>query len=274
MSNNYNMFIRQTSTGTRISTFAPHEAPAGGGSTSFSPKTTGYNKKKVEHKTSFGNYMARLIGRHEVNGKAPSDITKGNEGLQWCSYTVSYALEKSVGRDKLKKFGITSTWPRVSQYVNWGSSNGRYHAIKKADVGASTMEKDRATRETQIRAQIKNPKTRMKEGDLIIWKGNYYAKTNIGNKQIQGSHIGMVEKVVQDKNGEFYVWVIEGNANEPKTDSKYERYINENDSTVGAQKAGEIVEINNNDGVIRKCYSVKELAKYGYSGFIDMNGIV
>lgn len=273
--NNYGMNINRTNGISRIKTFAP-EAPAGGGDpASFSPKTIGYNTKKVMHRTSFGEYMNGLIGRHEINGKAPSDITKGNPGHQWCSYTVSFALEKSVGRDKLKKFGIDKTWPRVTQYVEWGKKNGRYKAIQKADVGANTIDKDRATRESQIRAQLKDPKKRMKEGDLIIWKGSYYAKTNVGNKQIQGSHIGMIERVTQDqKTGEYFVWVIEGNANEAKSDSKFERYINPNDSTIGAQKAGEIVEMNNNDGVIRKCYSVKELANFGYSGYIDMQGIV
>ena len=275
--NNYGMNINRTNRAKRISTFAPPEIPAGSDPASFSPKTIGYNRKKFMHNTNFADYMDGLIGRHEVNGKAPSDITKGNPKHQWCSYTVSFGLEQTVGRKKLSQYGIKETWPCVTQYVNWGKKNGRYKAIQQADVHVATMEKDRATRESQIRAQLKDPKTRMQEGDLIIWKGEYCAKTDKGTIQMPkpASHIGMIERVVKDdKTGEYYVWVIEGNANEAKSDDKYERYINKTDSIVGAQKAGEIVEINNNDGIIRKRYTVEELAKYGYSGYISMNGIV
>ena len=265
---------------------------------SFSNITSLNNTKLFIHKTKFGKLMSDLIGLHEVEGRAPSIITKNNENAQWCAYTVSYALELSVGKNKLNKFGIdfaksplfkktkTGTWAAVSEYQVWGQkstvvdSNGhsatRYNAIAQAHVSQKNMDNDRIVREKQIRAQLANnePITKMKEGDLIIWKGSYACKTDVGVKTFKSSHIGMIEKITRDKKGEYYVWVIEGNANEAVSDDKYERYINKTDSVIGNQKAGEIIEQNVDDGIIRKCYSVKELANFGYSGYINMSGIV
>lgn len=259
-------------------------------SPSFSIKTNTYNGFSVKHNTNFGNIMSNLIGLHEVQGKAPANITKNNVDLQWCSYTVSYGLEMAVGRSKLSSFGIKSTYPRVQQYIDWakkstsktsqGKVEARYHSIAQQNVSLSTMNKDRKTREAQIKEQLdnKDPKTKIKEGDLIIWKSDYCANVNENGKAVKksmsSSHIGMIEKVTRDKNGEYNVWVIEGNANEAKSDGKFERYINKTDSIIGAQKAGEIVETNKDDGIIRKCYTVKDLANFGYSGYINMDGIV
>ncbi len=269
-----------------------------GDNESFALRTVLNNSKFFHHKTKFGELMSNLIGIHEVEGNAPKNITKNNIGAQWCAYTVSHALELSVGKDKLKKFGIDfsksplfkksslGTWAAVSEYVAWAQksqitdSNGhvkaRYNNITQANVSKATMTNDRATREKQIRAQLTNndPMTKIKEGDLIIWNGSYACHTDEGIKTLRSSHIGMIEKISQDKNGEFYVWVIEGNANEPLSDKNFERYINKTDSSVGSQKAGEIVELNQCDGIIRKCYTVKDLANFGYSGYINMSGIV
>lgn len=264
----------------------------------FGLKTVLNNSKFFHHNTKIGELMSNLIGMHEIDGKAPKDITKNNVGAQWCAYTVSHALEFSVGKDKLKKFGIDfsksplfkksslGTWAAVREYIAWAQKsqitdkNGhvrtRYNSIAQANVSQASMINDRAVREKQIRAQLMNndPKTKIKEGDLIIWSGSYACHTDEGIKTLPSSHIGMIERISQDKNGEFYVWVIEGNANEPLSDENYERYINKTDSSIGNQKAGEIVELNKSDGIIRKCYTVKDLANFGYSGYINMSGIV
>ena len=255
---------------------------------SYSYKTTLTNMLPATHKTNLGRTLASMIGIHEEEGLAPAHITKGNRNWQWCACTMSYALKHSQDAKKLKANGL-GYFAQVSQYINWGQnqitkdSKGnnvkRYNPISTQSVKASTMKEDRSARAAEIRAQLSNndPKTKMKEGDLIVWKSNYHVKANQGGKAViknlSSSHIGMIERITKDKSGNYYVWVIEGNANEAKSDNKYERYINEKDSTIGSQAAGEIVEINKDDGLIRKCYSVDDLAKFGYSGYINMDGI-
>lgn len=238
-------------------------------SSSFGDNTNLNNNLYFQHKTTLGNVIENLIGLHETSECAPYGITCGNVKAQWCAYTISFALSKTCKTKGIKD--ETKNFSGVSQFIEWGTLNGRYKPVKTNQVAPSNMEQNRKKRMTEIAAQV--PK--MEEGDLIIWKGPYCAKTDEGKvKQFYASHIGMIEKVEKDpKTGEKIVWVIEGNANEAKTDDQYERYINKKDSVIGGQKAGEIVEINKDDGVIRKKYTIADLAKYGYSGFIDMKGI-
>ena len=114
------------------------------------------------------------------------------------------------------------------------------------------------TRKQQISDQIKN----MKEGDFIIWK------SKVLNEEHIASHIGIIESV---ENG--IVTVIEGNAN---ITSEPFRVAKTNEEAVfGNQiKGKEAVEVNYRDGLIRKQYSIEELAKGGYSGYIDTQRIV
>ena len=46
------------------------------------------------------------------------------------------------------------------------------------------------------------------------------------------------------------------------------------EGVIGNQEVGEFKEINRRDGLIRKVYTIDELAKFGYSGFIDNSAII
>ncbi len=233
----------------------------------FSADTTRTNNMNIAHRTNMGKVMQNLIGQTEKNGQAPAFITgKAYTNQQWCAYTMTYAMNQVCAQKGIKN--PTKGFYAVSQYIDWATKSKRYRPIKTKNVSKNNMTSDRKNREKEIKAQL----SKMKEGDLIIWKSEYYAKALENGKgtikHFTSSHIGMIEKVVGD-----YVYVIEGNANVAKSDNNYERYINSTDSIIGDQKAGEIVEINQNDGVIRKRYSISDLAKFGYSGFIDMKGL-
>ena len=88
------------------------------------------------------------------------------------------------------------------------------------------------------------------------------------NEEHIASHIGIMESV---ENG--IVTVIEGNAN---ITSEPFRVAKTNEEAVfGNQiKGKEAVEVNYRDGLIRKQYSMEELANGGYSGYIDTQKIV
>jgi len=238
----------------------------------FGIKTMQNNAEVVLHKTNFGSIMQELIGTAEVKGMAPSIITE-NRNAQWCAYTISYALDETCKKEG--KSCPTKNFLSVSQYIKFAQEENRYNSIKTQSVSDTNLEEDREKRAKEITAQLKN----MKEGDLIIWKSPYYAKAYVDGEsklyKLSASHIGMIEKVqLNRETNEYEVWVIEGNANEPYSDEKNERYINSEDSEIGWQKKGEIQEINYCDGIIRKKYTVSDLAKFGYSGYIDMSGIV
>ena len=95
--------------------------------------------------------------------------------------------------------------------------------------------------------------------------------TQLGKKRCEASHIGIIECVNEDGT----VSVIEGNANEPRSGA-FERYVamNNSEAKKGNQRCGECQELNPRDGLIRKVYTVEELAAGGYSGFISMQKIV
>ena len=65
--------------------------------------------------------------------------------------------------------------------------------------------------------------------------------------------------------------VIEGNANISEMNGDNERVPVRTaaDGKRGAQTRGEYKDINNRDGLIRKQYTIEELSKHGYTGFID-----
>lgn len=188
----------------------------------------------------------------------------GNGGLpnsQWCAYTVSYMCEKT-------DIDIEGTKFAVQQFIDWGVKRNFYRPINTCKMTPDNYIQERANRAAQIKQQTK----KMHEGDLIIWKSDTMFKTQIGLKGFKASHIGIIEKV----NPDGTVVVIEGNANEVRKNNKYERLIATNsfEAKNGNQKIGEFQEINPRDGIIRKIYTVEELAATGYSGYIDMQKIV
>ena len=130
---------------------------------------------------------------------------------------------------------------------------------------AQNYAQERVSRAEQIKAQL--PK--MNEGDFIIWKGNYVVPQATGAvKSSSASHIGIIERVDLE-NG--IVTVIEGNANISEMNEYQERVPVKTsaDCARGAQTFGEYKDVNNRDGLIRKQYTIEELSKHGYSGFID-----
>ena len=130
---------------------------------------------------------------------------------------------------------------------------------------AQNCQEERANRTEQIKAQL--PK--MKEGDFIIWKGDYVVNVSNGQASYnKASHIGIIEHV-DVENG--IVTVIEGNANISEMDDNNERVPVRTaaDGKRGAQTRGEYKDVNMRDGLIRKQYTIEELSKHGYTGFID-----
>lgn len=158
--------------------------------------------------------------------------------LPWCALTVSI-LAKEAGMDIGAEFR-----PTVSGFIQWGKNRGKYKSIPINKFTTANKKQEIQKRKEAITKQIQQGK--MKSGDFIIWKSD----SAYTGKVI--SHIGIIESVDLDRNT---VTVIEGNANEYTPDShrkkKYSR-----------------------DGLIRKVYTADELAKNGYSGFIDNTGLI
>ena len=124
---------------------------------------------------------------------------------------------------------------------------------------------ERSLRAEQIKAQL--PK--MHGGDFIIWKGDYLVDLGNGKtNSSKSSHIGLIEHVDLEKG---IITVIEGNANVNNMSDNQERKLVKTiqDGKKGAQAIGEYEEINNRDGLIRKQHTIEDLAKHGYTGFID-----
>ena len=112
----------------------------------------------------------------------------------------------------------------------------------------------------------------MKEGDFIIWKSSYIVELTNGKRiEKKSSHIGIIESVNKDGT----ITVIEGNANESKKgNAERELVKNAAEGVRGNQDIGEFQEVNQRDGLIRKVYTAKDLAAFGYSGYIDTQNIV
>ncbi len=156
----------------------------------------------------------------------------------WCALTVSI-LAKEAGMDIGAEFR-----PTVSGFIQWGKNRGKYKSIPINKFTTANKKQEILKRKGAITKQIQSGN--MKSGDFIIWKSD----SAYTGKVI--SHIGIVESVDLDKNT---VTVIEGNANEYTSDSRRRKK-------------------NPRDGLIRKVYTADELAKNGYSGFIDNAGLV
>ena len=194
--------------------------------------------------------QAGIIGRY------------GTSNHQWCAHTVSTIAERSG-------INIDGHKAQVQQFINWGKAQGIYNPISNKTINSTNFESVRESRASEISNQIAG----MKEGDLIIWKSKYAAKTNEGLNFWNASHIGIIESA-DPVNGT--VTVIEGNANIARSDNTYERYIVRNSAQgkIGDQVIGEPEELNRTDGLIRKIYTIQELANFGYSGYINMQDLV
>ena len=231
---------------------------------------------EIPHKTHLLNIAQNYIGRivevtpEEYRKMSDKDKQKtqmtivgryGTPDEAWCAHTVSYLC-------RLAGVNIGGHKKGVSQFIAWGQQNGRYKAIKTNTINETNFDKERKYRADQIKKQSKQ----MKEGDLIIWKSDGISYTQNGFVYSNASHIGIIECV----NPDGTISVIEGNANEYKKHGKYERLIANNDAEAkrGNQTVGEAQEINSRDGIIRKVYTPEQLAADGYSGYIDMQGLV
>lgn len=185
----------------------------------------------------------------------------GRVDHQWCAHTVSHIYKEAdidIGKYKA----------HVAQYIKWAKEKNIYNPIKTHPISSVNLDKERASRRLQIQKQISN----MNSGDLIIWKSDYAAKIPNGYDTKISSHIGIIEDVLPDGR----VVVIEGNANEFVTDNNNERYIvqTKSEKITGNQDEGDYKEVNYRDGLIRKTYTADNLAKFGYSGYINMQSLI
>ena len=194
--------------------------------------------------------------------------THGTVDHAWCAHTVSY-LCRCAGVD------IGEHKKAVQQFIAWGISKKTYKPISTNKMTDKNFTQERQARAEQIKTQLSN----MHEGDFIIWKSQFAVKVKGANnsselKTNKASHIGIIESV-NVKQGT--VTVLEGNANISKVPRDgNERVIvsNEKEGVTGNQEVGEYQELNRRDGLIRKTYTINELAKFGYSGYIDNQKIM
>ena len=244
---------------------------------SFGAITTELNAMQFEHSTKLLSIAQDSIGvievtKAEYNKMTPEQKQRtnihiiGNHGASteaWCAHTVSYLSDKAG-------MNIGGHKKSVQEFINWGRQNGTYRPIAMRNTSAANYETEREVRTEQIKAQLQH----MSEGDFIIWKGKYVATVEDGSVQPQSSsHIGLIENV-DIENG--IVTVIEGNANEQITSDYAERSLVQTaeQGKTGAQEIGEWQEANKRDGIIRKQYTIQDLAAFGYSGYIDNKKIV
>lgn len=212
-----------------------------------------YVNKVWEDTTSHYNFLAKL-------GRSNAEYYKNSA---WCALTVSILAKEAginIGADFI---------PTVDGFVNWAGR--RYKKISTIKLNASNVKQERQRRAGEILAQIKSGN--MKEGDFIIWKGDKAVKKDQKWQINQASHIGIIESVDRVKGT---VTVIEGNANITMTDGTGEPLLvkTRQEGRNGNQNIGEVQEKNPHDGLIRKTYTFEELARNGYSGYIDNAGIV
>ncbi|MBR6099275.1 CHAP domain-containing protein [bacterium] len=230
---------------------------------------------KIPHKTKLLNVAQSYVGQiievtpEEYKRMSYADRQKtqgvvigpyGTIEEAWCAHTVSFLCEQAG-------INIGGHKKGVQQFIDWGTQKGIYRPIKTNIMTKDNYVLERSKRAAQIRQQTKQ----MKEGDLIVWKSDTVHTTQFGINYCNASHIGIIECVNEDGT----VSVIEGNANEPRTGT-YERYVatNDREKRNGNQSCGESQELNPRDGLIRKVYTVEELAANGYSGYINMQGLV
>lgn len=230
---------------------------------------------KIPHKTKLLDVAQNHLGIQEVTEAEYKNLSYaerlntqmhligeyGTLNHQWCAHTVSHISEES-GMD------IGGHKKAVQEFIDWAKEKGTYNPIKENNITSSNYISERRLREAQIKEQFGH----MHEGDYIIWKSDFVA--DVGNGELvqkKASHIGFIESV----NSDGTVTVIEGNANEfYKLNSEREVVTTPVDGKRGNQEIGEFREVNNRDGLIRKVYTAKELAAFGYSGYIDNSKIV
>ncbi len=246
---------------------------------------TPFGKKTMDlmyiekHKTNLLNTAQKYLGLQEVTPQEYTNLSAenksktqmrmvkgkgGNPAHQWCAHTVS-SISKEAGMDigPHKKY--------VQQFVDWGEENKTYKKIHTTKMTAANYKDERNERSAQIKQQLNS----MHEGDYIIWKAQFAAKVNgkSGISEYESSHIGIIESVDKE-NGT--VTVIEGNANISVVPPDGDRVVvkTKAEGVIGNQEIGEFKEVNRRDGLIRKIYTIDELAKFGYSGFIDNSAII
>lgn len=192
-------------------------------------------------------------------GKKNADYYKD---MAWCALTVSI-LSKEAGMNIGAEY-----IPTVDGFVKWAGR--RYRKIPTNKLTGANVKRERESRACSILAQMQ---CGMKEGDFIIWKGDTATKKGQNWDVHKASHIGIIERVDPIKGT---VTVIEGNANITKYGKDGEALIvkTKAQGVNGNQEIGEVQEVNRHDGLIRKTYTVAELAKNGYSGYIDNSGVV
>lgn len=239
----------------------------------FEQDTMNLNKRKFTHSTRFLEVAQDSLGLYEITAleynrmkkenpeelKNTQAIIVGDFGMrnnhQWCAYTVGYLAQRAglnIGK-----------YSSVQTYIDKFQKD--YNQISRQKMTKENYKKERIARANEIEKQL--PK--MNEGDFIIWKGDYVVPKSNGTVQKStASHIGIIENVDLE-NG--IVTVIEGNANISEMNENQERVPvrTSADCKRGAQTYGEYKDVNNRDGLIRKQYTIEELSKHGYTGFIS-----
>ena len=238
----------------------------------FSSDTQTLNSKTYKHNTKLLDVAQENIGLIEITKEEyeyykkhePAKLEQtqykmiknhGSITDQWCAHTVS-SISEEAGLD------IGSHKISVNQFINWAKKD--YKPIFTNRMNTQNYEKEVTSRGEQIEEQL--PK--MNEGDFIIWKSSYMANIDGNLKNRTASHIGIIETVDIEKG---VVTVIEGNANVFKkdVDGNFKTVKTSSEKINGNQEIGELQEYNLRDGLIRKEYSVDELATMGYSGYIN-----
>lgn len=255
------------------------ESPTVNANEIFSDKTLKLNQKSYFHTTTLLNEAEKYLGIYEISAAEYKKLKKenpeelnntqyrviGSHGVitdQWCAHTVSYIAEQSgmkIGKHK----------GSVQNFIDWAGRD--YKRITTKNMTRINYKEERQNRANQIKKQLPD----MHEGDFIVWKtnsannGSFIVLLEDGTlQQNERSHIGIIENVDLEN---VIVTVIEGNANENTTEGNSERITvkTKEDGINGAQKIGEYQEVNRRDGLIRKQYTIQDLANFGYSGYID-----
>lgn len=245
----------------------------------FEADTLSLNNQKFQHKTKLLDIAQDSLGLYEITYEEykrmlrenPEELQNtqyriigenGHVTDQWCAHTVSYF-------SRLSGMDIGAHKKTVQAFINWAGKD--YKSINTTSMTRANYVEERQSRADQIREQLPD----MQEGDFIVWKAN---KSNNGSWLVplddgdfvskDSSHIGFIEKV-DVKNG--IVTVIEGNANvySDDGDGALSLVTNWREGVTGGQQVGEFQEVNKRDGLIRKEYTIDELAALGYSGYID-----
>jgi len=190
-----------------------------------------------------------LLAQNINTGNGKQMVITQGRVEQWCADTVNYIYEKAFGKTPFGSHKDGTYKSSVKELKQWGIDNRRY-------------------REAHGEEQIQTQLNKMAPGDVIIFKSVYKVKTADGNQvKRHASHTGIIKEV---KDG--VVYVLEGNANIIKKNSKGEPLIVHNleEGKNGSQGIGDFQVTNRYQGLILKNYNPKDLVNSGYSGYIDM----